>query len=211
MPGIRHLIVCEGESERAYLQQLQAFLEKQPLKPGAFESPVKFIGPQSAVTKSGVFSNLKNQYSSVRRDNKKASIQIWADFDLYHRNHKKCAENYAKRPPGIPNFCFSFHNFEDFYALHLESTEFNQWLAFGNAEHFASPLHAEQYIPEFLRICPDYKKAEIPVEFITWDSLRNLKRNKSQQPTSNPWKLQDIYGFADFLISQLEIAYPGQL
>jgi hypothetical protein len=38
-----------------------------------------------------------------------------------------------------------------------------------------------------------------------------LKRNKSQQPSTNPHNLQGIRSFADFIIAEIERAYPGSL
>ena len=110
MPSVRHIIVCEGESEYAYLQRLQSFLDSLPLADGAFQSPLIFIAPQQAVAKTGTFGKLKTHYNNQRKRNKHASIQIWADFDLYHRNDNNCATLYASKTTGIPDFLFSFHN-----------------------------------------------------------------------------------------------------
>lgn len=211
MPCTRYIIVCEGESEWAYLQRLQSFLDDQPLADGVFETPLRLIVPKRVIVKTGTFGALKSRYNKTRTENKKTSIQIWADFDLYHRNDKKCAEHYAHKTAGIPDFLFSFHNFEDFIALHWNDEQFQQWLQFGGLGHFAQPLHAVDYLPEFLKISPGYGKGALPVDFITWDSLKNLKQNKAQRPTSNPQNLQGIQSFADFLIGEIETAYPGSL
>ena len=212
MPCTRHIIVCEGESEWAYLQRLNSFLEKQASTNGEFEPALLFIPPKSAIAKNGTFGKLKSRYNQTRVANKKnSSIQIWADFDLYHRNDKSCADHYSQKSAGIPDFLFSYHNFEDFFALHAEGDPFEQWLHFGQRGHFATPLHADGYFPEIKRIFPHYGKGELSPDFITWESLKNLKRNKSQQPSSNPHNLQGIRSFADFLINEIERAYPGSL
>jgi len=211
MPCVRHIVVCEGESEWAYLQRLQGFLDQQPILPGAFEPPLRLIAPQRIIAKSGTFGSLKNRYRKTRAENKKASIRIWADFDLYHRNDMRCAELYALKTAGIPDFLFSFHNFEDFFALHLDEPRLQQWLSFGNRGHFANPLHAIDYLPEFRQIVPDYVKGSLPADFITWDSLGNLKRNRAGRPTSNPYNLQGLGSFADFVIGEIERGYPGRL
>lgn len=207
----RHIIVCEGESEWAYLKRLQSFLEKQPLDDGAFEPRLLLIAPMRAVVKGGSFSKLKNHYKCVRQENKRASIKIWADFDLFHRNDCQSANLYKVKTPGIPDFHFSFHNFEDFLALHLDDGRFQEWLQIGGRGHFTNPLHSEKYLSEFSEIFPDYKKGEVPVEFICWNSIKNLKRNKDKKPTSNPHDIQQIKCFADFLIGEIEAAYPGEL
>jgi hypothetical protein len=211
MPCIRHLIVCEGESEWAYLQRLQSFLEQQPLADGDFEPPLRFIVPERVVVKNGTFGKLKSRYNQTRKQNRRSSIQIWADFDLYHRNDKSCADNYARKTVGIPDFLFSFHNFEDFYALHSEGEPFQEWLRFGNQGHFTTPLHSDGYLPEIQRIFPGYGKGNLPVDFTNWDSLKNLKRNRVHRPRSNPHNLQGLGCFADFLITELERAFPGSL
>ena len=211
MPCTRHIIVCEGESEWAYLQRLQSFLEKQPSADGEFEPALRFIVPERVIVKNGTFGKLKSRYNQTRSDNKRASIKIWADFDLYHRNDKSCADNYSRKTAGIPDFHFSFHNFEDFFALHWDGEPFQQWLQFGQCGHFATPLHSDAYLPEIKQIFPDYGKGELPPDFITWESLKNLKQNKSQQPSTNPHNLQGIRSFADFLIAEIERAYPDSL
>jgi hypothetical protein len=211
MPCVRHIIVCEGESEWGYLQTLQGFLDQQPLLDGTFESPLRLITPRNAIAKSGRFADLKRCHVETRRQNKNTSIQIWTDFDLYHRNLNGCATSYLGKARGLPDFLFSFHNFEDFLALHWEGDRFESWLRFGRSGHFETPLHAVGYLPEFQRIFPNYSKAELPLGFIGWPSLRNLKCNLARQPSSNPHNLPNLQSFAGFLVGEIERAYPGRL
>jgi hypothetical protein len=168
------------------------------------------------LAKNGAFGSMKRAYSQTRKDNKKApSIQIWADFDLYHRNDCSCAEHYAAKTAGIPDFLFSFHNFEDFHALHFDGDQLAAWQHYGGPagrRHFTSPLHARDYVPEIESIFPGYKKNDLPADFVTLASLRNLKANLAHQPSSsNPHNLVDIRSFAAFLIDQIERAYPSLL
>lgn len=156
MSCTRHIIICEGESEWAYLQRLQSFLEEQPLEFGAFEPALKFFSPKRIIARSGTFGNLKKRYTLTRNDDRKTPIQIWADFDLYHRNDKHCADHYASKAAGIPDFLFSYHNFEDFFALHAEEDKFQEWVKFGEGGHFTTPLHSREYLPEIKRIFPEY-------------------------------------------------------
>jgi hypothetical protein len=211
MPCTRYIIVCEGESEWAYVQRLQSFIDQQQLPTGAFEPPLRLIASERVIVKGGSFGKLKNRYNRTRAQNKKSSIQIWADFDLYHRNYNSCADHYALKTAGIPDFLFSYHNFEDFFALHWDGNSFQEWLNFGNHGHFTTPLHAIGYLPEIKRIFPGYDKGEVPAGFITWAALNNLKRNRAHRPTSNPGNLQGLGCFADFLIGKIESAYPGSL
>ena len=78
--------------------------------------------------------------------------------------------------------------------------------------HFTKPLHSDGYLPEIKRIFPIYKKNDLPADFVTLASLRNLKANLAHQPSSsNPHNLAGIRSFAEFLIDQIERAYPGLL
>ncbi len=78
MPTTRYIIVCEGESEWAYLQRLQGFLDDQELLPGTFETTLKFIVPQRVIVKTGTFGKMKSRYNSTRKENKNICIKIWA-------------------------------------------------------------------------------------------------------------------------------------
>lgn len=182
---------------------------------GAFEAPLRFIGPTQAIAKNGAFGKIKSTYNQNRRCNKAASIQVWVDFDLYHRNDKKSGDLYAAKTSGIPDFLFSFHNFEDFFALHHDGTALTEWLKFGSPaglRHFTDPLHSVGYLPEIQRIFPGYAKGGLPADFISWQSLRNLKANLSHQPLASiPHNLQNVRGFAEFLIREIEAAYPSVL
>lgn len=211
MPSIRHIIVCEGESEWAYLQRLQSFVDSQPSVGNAFEPPLHFTAPKREIVKTGTFGKLKSRYNEARKGQRNASIQIWADFDLYHRNDKQCADHYQSKTAGIPDFLFSFYNFEDFFALHWSGNQFEEWLKFGRRGHFTTPLHSADYLPEIKRIFPGYGKGGLPADFITWESLRNLKSNLAHQPSGNPHDLQALKQFANFLITEIERAYPGEL
>ena len=214
MPTTRHIVVCEGESEWAYLQRLQGFLDDQELPLGAFETPLQFIAPERGIVKSGSFGKLKSRFLKTQRYNKRSAIAIWSDFDLYHRNDNKCAEQYAAKPAGIPDFHFSFHNFEDFFALHFDGEALEEWLRYGSPRgrrHFTYPLHARDYVREIERIFPGYKKGGLPANFVSWSSLKNLKANLGHQPRSNPHNLQGILSFAEFVIAEIERTYPGKL
>lgn len=214
MPTRRHIIVCEGKSEWAYLRRLQGFLDDQTMEAGEFQPPLMFIAPESAIAKNGECKSLVKLYKEKRKTNKKGTIEIWTDFDLYHRNDNHCADNYRKKANGIPDFLFSYHNFEDFFALHHDGTQLQAWLDYGQSErrHFEIPLHSYDYEPEISRIFPGYAKGNLPVDFVNWNSLRNLKKHLHYQPTqSNPHQLTGLRSFAEFLIQEIEIAYPSKL
>lgn len=193
------------------MRRLQAFLNQQAVPPDSFETPLQLIAPGYAISKSGSFTLLARRFRAVYRDNKRSDIKIWTDFDLYHRNDSDCADHYRKKIAGIPDFYFSFHNFEDFYALHLGAPQHQAWCAFGQQGHFDHPLHSADHFPAFTQIVPGYAKAVIPVNLITWDSLANLKQNLAHRPTSNPQHLEGIRCFATFLVEAIDQAFPGHL
>jgi len=193
------------------LRRLQSFLDQQPVAVNVFETPLRLIAPRNAVAKGGSFKTLARQFSGVRRENKRSDIRVWADFDLYHRNDNRCADLYREKAAGIPDFHFSFYNFEDFYALHLDELQHQAWLAFGRQGHFDEPLHSVGYLPGFTQFVVGYAKGAIPPDFISWESLSNLKRNKANRPTSNPQNLAGIKCFADFLVGVIDQAFPGRL
>jgi hypothetical protein len=102
-------------------------------------------------------------------------------------------------------------NFEDFIALHLDSQQFAEWLSFGGKGHFTDPLHSRDYLPEFQKIFPDYGKGALSVNFRNWKSLSNLKRDMAHRPRTNPHNLSGIRCFVEFLVINIESAYPGSL
>jgi hypothetical protein len=176
---------------------------------------LQFIAPERIIAKGGIFRNLEKRYKKTKAENRRLTIQIWADFDLYHRNDQHCAEHYAAKTAGIPDFLFSFHNFEDFFALHFDGAQLEAWRHYGSSagrHHFTVPLHASEYVPEIERIFPGYAKGGLPADFVSWDSLRNLRINLAHQPLeSNPQNLQGLRSFAEFLIREIGSTYPGML
>jgi len=215
MKPVRHIIVCEGESEWVYLQRLQSFINSLPTPDGTYEVPLQFIPPARAIAKSGKFSSVIKNYRARFRENKNSSIQVWVDFDLYHRNDNKNADLYKLKQtqhPNTPDFHFSFHNFEDFLALHFDDAHFNEWKRIFHANgHFNTPLHETDYMPAFKTMLPAYRKGDLPAGFVSKDSLARLKKNTASQPRSNPENLRNIKNFADFLINQIETAFPTLL
>ncbi len=112
------IIVCEGESEVAYIQELNRLFREMEIS--ATLHPV-CVG-------SGFFSNVVAAYRNVRRANPRTNIQIWVDWDIYARNERQCMDAYSRKGKGIPSFCFSRQNFEDFLATHLAKDELARWL-----------------------------------------------------------------------------------
>ncbi len=177
------LLVCEGPSERAYIQKLNRYFDEE-------EIPLQFIARPS---NGGQFSQVIRKYREQKRNNKKSIIKIWVDWDIYLRNDAKNMDHYKAKPSDIPDFLFSYLNYEDFLTMHLDSEILNKWrLSCNKRNHFTSPSHSSEYIEEFVKFIGNYSKGEIPFE-INKQSLDNLK--KHQEDSSIPFKCD----FADEL------------
>jgi hypothetical protein len=183
------LVICEGPSERAYLQELNRYFEEEDI-------PLIFIAKPS---NGGQYALVKNTYSKTKKDNPRSAIYIWVDRDRYMRNDNDDMKNYQSKSSGIPDFLFSEMNFEDFLTMHLDREELNKWWnSCAGRNHFTSPSHSGEYIPAFMAfIGSDYSKGEMPIE-INCHSLKNLKRH--QEDTSIPFKCD----FADLLFQLIE-------
>ena len=197
----RIVIFCEGQSEIAYVEQLNAFLLNWA------ENSMPFIVFIPINTGGGRFGNVQ----TAMRENfmKRINRKIWVDYDLYHPcRPDNCCEEYRNRLRHIPPFHFSFHNFEDFLILHYPLGHLRKWaLEFGNTGHSNNPLHDEEYAPHFQKIIPGYKKGALPLNFINAESLGNLKQNLSKRPIK-PHEDPEFLDFAQFLLDELEAAHP---
>ena len=214
---MRHyIIVCEGRSERVYLQRLQSFLESKTDEWNVLcfipQTPAKSDGAEMG---GGFYANVVKCYKQHHRSNKRHQIEVWVDHDIYFRQNsapeRRNRENYLKKPDGIPNFVFSFHNFEDFLVLHMDDMTVQRWrTAFAHADHAAKPLHSDQYMPLYESIWPGYQKGDLPPNFITKESLLRLKRNLADPLIPKPADTR-FRCFAQFLITQIENAFPNLL
>jgi hypothetical protein len=213
----QYIIVCEGRSEYVYLQRLQSFLDLQATDwcvPLCFiqKIPRNADGDESG---SGFYSNVAKCYKQQRRDNKRANIEVWVDHDIYLRQDSapeiRNRASYLSKPAGIPDFVFSFHNFEDFLILHLDDAAVHRWhAAFDSTNHVTDPLHSVGYAPHFDTVMPGYRKGDLPPDFITKESLLHLKGNLTK-PLIPPPADPRFRHFAQFLIDQIEIAFPTLL
>ncbi len=166
------IIVCEGTSERAYIQELNRLLKEENI-------PLSFI-PRSS--DGGQYSKVESEYKKARKDNRNTRILIWIDWDRYQRNDNLDMDNYKKKPTGIPEFLFSYQNFEDFLFMHKETEDLEKWIMFCSGKnHFHSPLHSAEYIETFKSLFNNnYSKGEIPID-INSDSLNNLQKHQNDQ------------------------------
>lgn len=210
------IMVCEGRSEFAYLQRLQSFLDDQTQ---GWNVPLRFI-PQVAVGADGseqgggFYNNVVGCYKAQRRSNPRSLIEIWVDHDIYFRQNsapeRRNIARYMGKPEGIPAFVFSFHNFEDFLALHLDDAALQRWHAAFDPAHVATPLHSVDYLPLYEAILPGYRKGDLSPDFITRESLTRLKANLASPLVPEPAESR-FRSFARFLITQIDAAFPDLL
>ncbi|MGM0431229.1 MAG: hypothetical protein ACQEQU_00785 [Spirochaetota bacterium] len=186
------LIVCEGPSERAYMQELNRYFEEEDI-------PLILIAKPS---NGGQYSLVIKKYKETRGANKNSIIHIWVDWDIYLRNDERNMDNYTRKPSGIPDFQFSYMNFEDFLSMHLSREELNWWwVSCTSRNHFTTPSHSNDYIPAFKEcIDEEYTKGEIPIE-INCQSLANMRRH--QEDPSIPFKCD----FAEVLFELIDEHY----
>ncbi len=127
------IIVCEGASEKAYIQELNRYLEEEDI-------PLHFIPRPS---NGGQYSPVVQKYKEVRKHNKTTRILIWVDWDRYQRNDNSDMDNYRKKPGDIPDFLFSHMNFEDFLSMHRDRAEMERWgTSCVGRDHFTTPSHS---------------------------------------------------------------------
>lgn len=210
------LVLCEGASECAYLQRLNALLSRLPPYSGFLQLIPKPSGKSEKTggltgCGSGDFGAVSHCYKKVKKDNFREKIEIWVDSDLYVRNDDDCLARYNGKPPGIPDFKFSIHNFEDFLAFHADDKRYGQWKrAMDGAGHFRHPLHSDDYRPLFLGVFPGYEKGRVAPFRVDEASLKNLFRHlRDDLPDFDMRELTAYESFACFLERILTENYPG--
>ncbi len=218
-----YLIVCEGASEANYLTLLTRLLQTlQPpecLKGRSLRFNLPHLDGVSHDTQTayagkcvggGRYTYLEKAYRKTKKDNAGVDIRVWADWDLYTRNDQNCLTDYMNKPQGIPDFLFSFQNFEDFWAMHLEDDIFQAWLNLMTAKHhWTMPLHSKDYLPLFRQTCVvGYDKGELQEE-LTVERLNNMRRHIPAVQALFPNTLPPTFHwFAEFLSDTLNRFYP---
>lgn len=160
-----YIILCEGSSEKAYIQLINRLLTKNNIK---ITFAAKEIG-------TGHFSDVEKAYKKQCKENKKIDKVIWVDKDIYKRNDRNNGIEYAGKVDNIPDFLFTTYNFEDFLVMHLDDNIIDTWQQILNTKgHFSTPLKSSEYIPlikDNIDIFNNYEKGDIPFE-ITLDNIR---------------------------------------
>lgn len=187
------IIICEGPSEENYIKELNKYFR---------ESSIHIILTPKVVG-TGEYKSVIKKYREVyqeyngRNKKNKMPIEIWVDFDIYHRDNNNCMTNYKNKPKLIPDFLFSYENFEDFLVLHEDKVQLQKWEEICNKHnHFDIPLHENKYLP-LLRdnIFPGYEKGSLPIN-IDKNSLNNLFEHNN-----NDENIKIKSDFASFLSS----------
>jgi hypothetical protein len=170
-------VVCEGASEKAYIQELNRYLEEEDIPLHFFPRP----------SNGGQYTQVVRKYKEARKNNHTARILIWVDWDRYRRNDNADMDNYRKKSKDIPDFLFSYMNFEDFLSMHLDRGEMEEWWTSCNGRHhFDTPSHSKEYMPAFRSFIGEtYEKGEMPIE-IDCHNLGNLRSH--QNDPSVPFK-----------------------
>lgn len=168
-----YIIVCEGPSEYAFLQELNRFLNESLI-------PVSFY---PKIAGDGHYSTVIKKYKEVRRQNKKANIDIWVDEDTYKRNDCSDGERYNAKPANVPDFLFNKYNFEDVLTLFLCDEKLIKWQEICEEKnHFIQPMTAEIYEGLFRNnIIAGYRKGDFPFEELNANMLQvAFKNNKDE-------------------------------
>lgn len=162
------IIFCEGESEYAYIQELNRFLRENEY---GFAFVPKVIG-------TGVYSEVLAKYKEEHKDNPRTLLRIMLDDDIYVRNDNDRERENSVKLSGSPIrelFLFNVHNFEDFMVMHCDDEVLNRWLTTCVAEnHQKVPMHSVKYMPLIQCFFPGYEKGSCPLSPIRKDMLDNL-------------------------------------
>lgn len=163
------IVVCEGDSERAYINELNRLLYRDP-----YGYPMQAFSAVPVGT--GHFNEVKRTYLAERRANRSSTVVVWVDWDIYLRNDRQNGTKYRGKQK-IPDFYFSVMNFEDFLMLHCSREQLDSWVDLcASREHYAKPMHADEYEPLVRQYWPSYRKGELPFE-LTAERVQKMFQN----------------------------------
>lgn len=168
----RIFVLCEGESEKLYLQYLNIILQNQ------YDADLIIVsrcfkggGVYKALT-----SNLKRARNKLKEVEKKFGpndfLYIWLDYDCFMRDYPENLEEFQNFVKSIKlgsefKILWNYMNFEDFLILHYDATKIAELQdKLYNTPHFTCPLHSEEYLPVYCEIIPEYRKAKLPNDLV---------------------------------------------
>lgn len=159
-----YLLICEGDSEFAYVQELNRLLVKCGV-------PVVFL-PHNAG--GGGFGNIR-QVCRKLKTKRNGRTFVVADKDIYFRNDNGNGTAYERGKHRVPPFLFQTWNFEDFLLMHFPPELLATWREEAlRSGHSGNPLHRQDYMPLFTEFCSQhndvleflapYEKGDMPFE-----------------------------------------------
>ena len=138
-----YLLICEGDSGFAYVQELNRFLNEQGL-------PIVFVAHNAG---GGGFKNLR-QVCRTLKTRKNDRTFIMADKDIYHRDDNGSETAYEREKSHMPPFLFQYWNFEDFLLMHYPEEILGSWReTAARCGHTVDPLHSKDSLPVFTAFC----------------------------------------------------------
>lgn len=186
-------VVCEGDSEAAFLQEFNKYLQNKEIK-------LRFIISNVG---TGHYNKVKKKYNEVRKKNRHAKfIAIWVDKDIYLRNEQGNFTKYSKKGD-IPDFRFTYMNYEDFLTLHYDK-KLRKWTEICNSKnHFRKPMHKKEYMPLFTKyIYPNYEKGSLPFD-LNPENIKTLFKN-NRKAENNPNAIHcEFISFLDDLLAKI--------
>ena len=174
-------IVCEGSSEVNYIVRLRGYLDE--VCEGWTQETL--LIPVNA--NSGNYGVVENCIRREKRRQRRGTYMTWVDYDLYARDYKDCMKQYKGRKKDIKAFYFSFHNFEDFLALHFDDARFAEYAkAVAASGHSDCPLrgasHEKLFAPIYMAFTGEtYRKGMLSEGFVGKEGLSNLVRNMERR------------------------------
>lgn len=171
-------ILCEGESEVAYIQALGRIMYRP-------DGSIKRAPFYPRLIGSGYCGVVIGAYKKARSANRKDPIQVLVDKDVYLRNDKNSGTDYQNKSTAIPNFLFSTMNFEDYLMLHCENSILDSWVTICQSKnHFSVPMHSCDYEPLFKQYFPEYEKGSLPFD-LTKEVVNRMFSNLRSTPIRN--------------------------
>ena len=174
-----YLIVCEGDSEVAYVQELNRYLNEHG-------KPIVFLSVNAG---GGGFSTIR-QCCRNRKTQRNGRTFVLADKDIYVRNDNGNGESYENEKETLPPFLFQSWNFEDFLLMHFPAQVVAEWREIaGSNGHRQLPKHSQEYAPIYAAFCREhqetlcydlpYEKGDMPFA-LTQQHVANLLANNGQ-------------------------------
>lgn len=188
-----YLIVCEGDSEFAYVQQLNRYLNEKGL--GVVLIPANAHG--------GGFKSIR-QFCREKKTQANGRTFVFVDRDIYFRDDDQNGTMYESEKHLLPPFQFQTWNFEDFLLLHFSPALIEQWRDVSASNgHANMPKRGKEFLPIFEAFCHDhndelkfllpYEKGDMPFS-LTDQHFANLRFNNSgSYPHSEFAKIIDIF------------------